>query len=202
MPVAQASGLHQARSGRFESRKTSCLRTWTPDQSSSIILLADAVTMRYVHRSIEDISFQINGNFDNAVATRRISTLRRRSLQRGLSSAPPVAGNSGLFLERRIAPRDHRGRPIDPPSRSDRGRSRQRWPFPSGDDGLGRAGSGAMGAALVAGESVKPSGFGVFTVRKCFDNADQTLHNGISRAQAQEASRNQCHAPVERVSGS
>jgi hypothetical protein len=62
--------------------------------------------MRCAHRPVDEISFQVTANFDNDLAERRLSTLRRRSFQRDRSSAPQVAGNSGLFLERRISTKE------------------------------------------------------------------------------------------------
>jgi hypothetical protein len=78
-----------------------------PDYASWLrINLACTLIMRCVHRPVEEISFHVMANFDNDLAERRLSTLRRRSFQRDMSSAPQVAGNSGLFLERRISTRE------------------------------------------------------------------------------------------------
>jgi hypothetical protein len=133
VPMAQTSGLHAATHGRIWCRKTPCVtirdrhsvsgavlqRSSLPDERPEPaefatdalpdyacwlrINLVCSLIMRCGHRPVEEISFQVTAIFDNDLAKRRLSTLRRCSLQRDMSSAPQVAGNSGLFLERKTS---------------------------------------------------------------------------------------------------
>jgi integration host factor subunit alpha len=122
--------------------------------------------MHCVHEVPVEVSFQYLCRFDNAVATRRTSTLRRRSLQR------KVLCTSGRWQQRPFSSGqdEHRGATMT-------GKTITRADLTAAvykTVGSSQAEAARLvdqvireiSTALVNGEHVKLSGFGVFTVRQ------------------------------------
>ena len=122
--------------------------------------------MHGVHSPIEETSFQTLHLFDNSIAARRISTLRRRSLQRESPLQLRSLATAAFFLTTRPAQRAMMtGKTI---TRADLTQAVYE------KVGLSQAESARLveqvlqevSVTLVAGESVKLSGFGIFSVRQ------------------------------------